>query len=103
LNTGRYDLLITDNHMPKLTGLQLLLKIRSARMTIPVILVSGMMPTAELARHPQLQIEATLLKPYTAETFLWTVENVFRATSDVRWNLGNGRNRQFQPQRSATG
>lgn len=76
LNAGNYHLLITDNNMPKVTGIELLQRLRGARMEVPVVLVSGQMPTAELERHPQLNIEATLLKPYTIEQFLGTVEEV---------------------------
>src|ERR1700728_686053 len=36
-----YDLLITDNKMPKVTGLELIKKMRSEEMTLPVILASG--------------------------------------------------------------
>ena len=52
LQANRYELLITDNNMPRLTGIELLKKLRSARMALPVILVSGTMPAEELKRHP---------------------------------------------------
>ena len=76
LNTDGYDLLITDNNMPRVTGLELIKKMRSEDMTLPIILMSGMLPTEELVRHPWLQIQATLLKPYTIAELLVTVEKV---------------------------
>jgi YesN/AraC family two-component response regulator len=51
LQAKNYDLLITDNNMPKVSGLELVKKLRSARMALPVILASGAMPE-ELNRLP---------------------------------------------------
>jgi len=79
LNTDSYDLLITDHNMPKLTGVELLQKLRAARLALPAILVSGAMPMEELNRHPELQIEAKLLKPFTADELLGTVKEVLHA------------------------
>src|ERR1017187_10595202 len=41
---GHYDLLVTDNDMPRLTGIQLIERIREARMSLPVIIASGTFP-----------------------------------------------------------
>jgi DNA-binding response OmpR family regulator len=83
LNTKRYDLMITDNSMPIVTGLELIKKLRAEDMTLPVILMSGTMPTEELEQHPWLQIQATLLKPYTLAELFRTVKEVLVATSDA--------------------
>jgi DNA-binding NtrC family response regulator len=81
LQANRYDLLITDHNMPKVSGVELLRKLRAAHMALPAILISGAMPTEELNRNPRLQIEATLLKPYTVEKLLGTVAEVLQATN----------------------
>ena len=78
LQTHRYDLLITDNNMPKLTGMGLIKKLRSARMELPVIMATGTVPTQELAQNLWLQPVATLAKPYAADQLLDTVQNVLR-------------------------
>ena len=83
LQAKNYDLLITDNKMPKVSGLELVKKLRSARMALPVILVSGAMPE-ELNRLPWLQLAATLWKPFTPGELLGTVKKVLRATNSVR-------------------
>lgn len=83
LQLSRYDLLVTDYNMPKMSGVDLLLKLHAARMSLPVILVSGTIPADRLKRHPWLQIDATLLKPYTPEELLATVRNVLYATNGV--------------------
>src|ERR1051325_10009740 len=41
LYTSSYDLLITDNNMPNVSGVELLKRLRSACMTLPVILATG--------------------------------------------------------------
>jgi len=78
LHAGGFDLLITDNDMPNLTGVELVKKVRTARMALPVILTTGVMPDEELKRHPWLQIAATLLKPFSIEELLQTVADVLR-------------------------
>jgi DNA-binding response OmpR family regulator len=83
LQTRNYDLLITDHQMPKVTGLELLMRLRSARMTLPVILASGA-PPAELNRLPSLQPSAMLLKPFAASELLGIVGNVLHATGNAR-------------------
>ena len=79
LHEVSYDLLITDNNMPKLTGLELIQKVRSEGMKLPIILASGTVPTAELTSNSPLRIEATLLKPFYPDELLTTVKKVLGA------------------------
>jgi DNA-binding response OmpR family regulator len=76
LNAATYDLMVTDNNMPKLSGLELLEKLRGARMALPVILVSGAMPAEELSCHPWLQVAAMLMKPFSTANLVTTVNSV---------------------------
>ncbi len=76
LQASNFDLLITDHNMPKLTGVELVKKVRSARMALPVILATGTLPEEELARHPWLQLAATLFKPFSPHQLLATVQAV---------------------------
>jgi DNA-binding response OmpR family regulator len=62
LQNHPYDLVITDHNMPKVTGVDLVKKLRAARMTLPVILMSGALPAEELNRNPTLQLASTILK-----------------------------------------
>ena len=96
LQINSYDLLVTDHNMPKVSGVELLKKVRLARMALPTILVSGAMPREELNRHAWLQIQATLLKPYTVPELLGTVKEVLRATEGAREPIAPP-NRQSQP------
>jgi DNA-binding response OmpR family regulator len=78
LKANGYDLLITDHDMPKLSGVDLLNKLHGARMTLPVIMATGILPAQELTRSPWPQLAATLLKPYTIEVLVNTVREVLR-------------------------
>ena len=80
LQLSRYDLLITDQFLPKMSGVELLKKIHDARMTLAVIMVTEILPTWEFALHPCLQTVSMLRKPYTIEKFLGMVKSVLVKT-----------------------
>jgi CheY-like chemotaxis protein len=79
LQAKPYDLLITDHNMPNITGVELVRSLRSARMALPVVMVTGTVPAHELAQNPSLQLAAVLKKPIAIDQLLDTVENVLRA------------------------
>lgn len=81
LHATSYDLLITDHNMPKLSGVELVKKLRSVRMNLPVVLASAALPTEELDQNPWLQLAATLLKPFTVGELLETVKEVLSAST----------------------
>jgi DNA-binding response OmpR family regulator len=77
-----YALLITDHDMPRLSGLGLVKKMRSAHMDLPVIIATGTLPMDDLfTRYPWLQPAAALVKPYSIEQLLGTVKTVLRKSS----------------------
>ena len=75
--------MITEHDMPKLTGVELVRKLRAARMALPVVMAAGKLPTDELARNPSLRLAATLVKPFAIEALLDTVRNVLRRSRFV--------------------
>jgi DNA-binding response OmpR family regulator len=79
LDKSNYDLLITDHAMPGVSGLELVKKLRFARMTLPVVLASGAIPPEVLEGQPSLQIAAMLPKPFTTDELVATVKQVLRA------------------------
>jgi DNA-binding response OmpR family regulator len=78
LSADCYDLVITDNSMPKVTGIELLKKMRAGRMELPVIMATGVLPKEEFGRHPWRN-PAMLAKPYTIEEMLSAVKKVLRS------------------------
>jgi len=87
VQANNYNLLITEHNLPKLTGVQLVRKLRAARMALPVVLAAVRLPVHELARNPSLQLAATLLKPFAVDALLDTVKNALRATDSPHEQL----------------
>jgi two-component system cell cycle response regulator CpdR len=83
LQTNNFNLLITDHDMPNLTGVELVKKLRSARMDMPVILATGRLPQKEIARDPSLLLAAMLPKPFSISELLETVKAALRATDSA--------------------
>ena len=79
-----YDLLSTDNHMPKVIVVELLKKIHSVGLALPVIIATGTLPKSEFTRAPWLQPAALLLKPYSPTEFLGTSKEGLRATTSAQ-------------------
>jgi hypothetical protein len=66
-------------------------------MEMPVIMATGNSPAAEFRRHPWLEPDAILVKPYEVEAFLQTVNTVLRAADHTR--LSSPGAAQFVPAR----
>jgi len=80
LNLNRYDLLITDNEMPHLTGLELIERIRKAGMSLPIIVSSGSFSVESVRNFAQLQISAIIPKPFRLSEFPDTVRDALSAS-----------------------
>jgi DNA-binding response OmpR family regulator len=93
LRVKDYDLLITDIEMPQMSGIKLIMKLRAARMALPVIVVSGILPREELTQYPELHVEANLHKPFTITEFTDTVKQVLHAADNTLNNSQLIRNR----------
>jgi len=74
-----YHLLITDNQMPCLTGQELIRKVRRARMSVPIILTSGMLGACPLDDLPWAECGAMLAKPFSPEQLVSVVHEVLRS------------------------
>jgi len=71
-----YDLLITDNQMPVLTGQELVRKVRRARMDVPIILASGTFGACPFDDLPWAECGALLAKPFSPDQLLSVVRQV---------------------------
>ena len=78
LQLNDYDLVITDNKMPKMTGVEMLEKIRTAGMALPVIMATGIIPTQIFSRQPWLQPDGMLERPFSDADLLDSVRKVLR-------------------------
>jgi len=61
---GGIQLVLTDQAMPGMTGLQLASRLRKLRPELPIILASGFLDSEALERVEELELEGVLNKPY---------------------------------------
>jgi DNA-binding response OmpR family regulator len=78
IQNNDYDLIVTDNKMPKMTGIEMIGKLRSAGMTVPVIMATGILPTQEFIRSPWLKPDAALERPFSSDDLLAAVKSTLR-------------------------
>jgi len=62
---NRFDLVITDNNMPHMTGLSLIEEIIKIRPDVPVMMVSGIGETVDAATLRSRGVRQVLAKPYS--------------------------------------
>ena len=79
LRSNKYDLLITDNNMPNMTGIELLNKLQSVGQAMPVIMATGTAPDLRFPPQAWNSPAITLRKPYTVTGLLRAVESLFCA------------------------
>lgn len=78
INSANYDLVITDQTMPKLTGTQLAREILRIRSDIPIILCTGFSESVTEDLAKQIGIKHFLAKPLEINRF----SNIIRQTLD---------------------
>jgi DNA-binding response OmpR family regulator len=79
LQQNHYDLLITDNEMPNVTGVELLGKLHAAHMTLPVVMATGILPDFKL--RPQIRPNVIVVKPYTIGELLAAVKEALHGAA----------------------
>ena len=79
-----FDLLIVDHEMPKLTGLELLRRVRTRSLPLPAIMISGFMPWDEPDLESLLRPGAMMPKPFSFSALLENVKELL-AWSPAGW------------------
>lgn len=79
LQQNDYDLLVTDNQMPEVSGLELMGKMRDASMKLPVIMATATLPEKELLFRCRCNFLVLLLKPYSLVELVETVKAVLES------------------------
>jgi CheY-like chemotaxis protein len=88
-NPGRFDLVITDIHMPGLSGFELASALRQIRPQLNIILISGALHREEIERAKQDGIRTVFSKPDTADDFARIIQKVFPPESGRCVTLDN--------------
>ena len=78
LQANTFDLIITDNKMPKMTGIELIEKLHTANRAIPVIMATAYLPAHEFNRKPWLKPNAMLERPFSNDDLLAAVKDAMR-------------------------
>jgi len=77
-----YDLLLTDHNMPLLCGLDLVARMRAARMSLPIIINSGCLNLGDASNHHHLDLAAILHKPFEFSDVLKVVKRILPIPPD---------------------
>jgi CheY-like chemotaxis protein len=71
------DLLLLDMHMPKLTGLEVLRRVKQWKSQIPCILMSADADEVLIQQARLAQAYSVLSKPISRQRITWTIERAF--------------------------
>jgi YesN/AraC family two-component response regulator len=68
--------MITDNSMPKVTGVELVNKLQAAGTKLEVVLLTGEFPDDQFNRYPWLKNVVILTKPLANSEIVSVVKNI---------------------------
>ena len=79
LQSGSYDLLITDWNMPGMQGIDLLRKVREDDKLsgIPVLMVTAEQKREQIVEAAQAGVNGYIVKPFTAQTLKEKLDKIF--------------------------
>lgn len=82
-NPDSYDLVIRDQTMPRLTGLELATRMLRSRPNLPIILATGYHPSPSPSpgRVREAGVAELLMKPFTLETLTDAIRTVLGPTA----------------------
>ena len=72
---SRFDLIITDQNMPKLTGLELARSVLGIRNNIPIVLFTGDSSSTPPEMAEEAGIRGFIVKPFTVEKLAEVLQN----------------------------
>lgn len=84
--TTEYDVIVLDIMLPEIDGLAVLQKLRGARSTTPVLILSARDRTAHRVAGLRAGADDYLVKPFEFEELLARIEALCRRTRDIRKN-----------------
>jgi CheY-like chemotaxis protein len=79
VGTTRYDILITDNLMKNMSGMEMVKTMRLAGIGLPVIMITGESSQPDFGRNPRLDAVGLLGKPFTVGELITAVQKTLSA------------------------
>ena len=76
LDPSRFDLVVTDQTMPEITGVQLASELLTIRRDVPVVLCTGFSHTANKESARAAGIKGFVMKPLTKQEVARTIRQV---------------------------
>ena len=76
-----YGLVLTDNHLPGLTGLELARRVQAAACMVPIVLMSSLLTPADVLLARQYGVRALLPKPFMAGELLEAISHALNCPS----------------------
>ena len=80
VRTQEVHLVLLDMHMPKLTGLEVLERLRQFKLLLPCILLSADLDERIVEQARRSQAFSVLAKPVSRHRITWTVEQAIERT-----------------------
>jgi two-component system, chemotaxis family, chemotaxis protein CheY len=79
LNKDRIDFVVSDWNMPKMTGIELLRKVRSSEEfgDLPFLMVTAEAQQENIIEAVQAKVSNYIVKPFTAETLGQKIDKIF--------------------------
>lgn len=85
---GKFDLILTDQTMPVLTGSQLSQRVRAVRPDVPILLCSGYFDSSSDRRAPDHESILRLKKPMNVSQLLRTISDVLGESTNAARSSG---------------
>lgn len=79
LNKDKIEFIVSDWNMPKMTGIELLRKVRNSEefADIPFLMVTAEAQQENIIEAVQAKVSNYIVKPFTAETMKQKIEKIF--------------------------
>lgn len=79
LNRDKIDFIVSDWNMPKMTGIELLRKVRSSEQfaNIPFLMVTAEAQQENIIEAVQAKVSNYIVKPFTADTMKQKIDKIF--------------------------
>jgi len=78
LNPDGYDVVVTDQSMPGLSGIELAHAIRELRPQIPIILMTGFSEIVDRTSYPEYALDEYISKPFTPAEITSAIRKVMK-------------------------